>query len=207
MIYGALNHYVYPQLDVECQCKLCVVWRSERDAFDKFKRLTFDHDRSCMCWRCVRRRQLQQAFLAAAAKRELYCEFSWHASRHPSYGNTLMNWVSQELDANRETNGWWATLAQAYSLSFWLARFQSSLDPKSAAEEDEAPASLWCGWCGDDIPSGEFCSDTCRADHQASIAAERPRGPRLRLSDSALCVIASGMPPRTSGWAVSGIAA
>lgn len=124
--YTPLRHYQFPALDVECCCAICRSWRVEREAFDTIKALTYDHQRSCFCWRCKQRRQKQQSFLAAASKRELYCELSWHASRHAgTYGPVLMKWVSKEI--TKETDGWWATFGQSYPLSYWLARFQSAI--------------------------------------------------------------------------------
>ena len=182
--FSPLNHYVYPVLDVECTCSLCSVWRTQRDAFDEIKTITFNHQRSCMCWRCRRRRQLQQGFLAAASKRELYCEMSWHASRHPkSYGPQLMDWVRNEIVTNSESAGWWATFGQAYPISYWLARFQSAAyGPAAIDEEVEEQPKVWCGWCGDDMfdRQAEFCSDQCAADHAASM---RPKVRRVYLPD------------------------
>lgn len=216
--YGALNHYVYPVLDVECNCAMCRTWRLERDSFDDLKRQTLSHNRSCMCWRCQKRRQHQQSFLAAAAKRELYSEMSYHAANHPSYGPQLMNWVSTEIENDVETDGWWATLAQAYPLSYWFGRFQSSVYPESepaSAVVTVAAASTsgtvqrrrlrwWCDWCGEDLPQGriDYCSDMCSASASAS---GKPKLVRRRLSELvSTCVAAvSG----TNSWSASGVAA
>lgn len=126
MNFSALDHYTFPNLDVECTCKLCTQWRQARGVFDEAKMLTNDHTRSCMCWRCKKRRGLQQEFLAASSKRELFCELSYHASRHPAYGKHLMNWAMKEIN-QEQSNGWWATFGQSYPLSFWFARFQSAM--------------------------------------------------------------------------------
>ena len=125
--FSPIEHYNYPVLDVQCCCTLCTQWRRQRELFDEIKAVTFDHNRSCMCWRCRRRRQLQQGFLATSARRELYCELSWHASRHANtYGPQLMSWAAEEIKNWPETDGWWATISQALALSYWLSRFQSS---------------------------------------------------------------------------------
>lgn len=207
-VYPQLDHYNYPKLDVECACSICMTWRGLRNEFDQMKRLTLTHDRSCMCWRCCRRRSLQSSFLAAAAKRELFCEMSFHAARHPSYGDKLMNWVSLELAQNSETDGWWATLAQAYSLTFWFSRFQDSVHPgmRPTAQlvNGHKPAEQWwCGWCGEDLPDGRtgYCSDDCSADNQAFLA-QNQRRPRRRLIETAFGWVVSGaISMRTSGVA------
>lgn len=202
--FSGLSHYNYPQLDIECCCDLCSVWRQQRNLFDEMKRLTWMHNRSCMCWRCRKRREYQNNFLAAAARRELFCEMSFHASRHPSYGPKLMTWVSRELSENTETNGWWATFAQAYSLSFWFSKFQASLFPELHQEPvvkivAKAEAAPWCGWCGDTLPPGRtaYCNEDCYADYVAHRIANEPVPERRRLVET------------VSGWAyaASGIAA
>src|SRR4029077_1145303 len=133
----------------------------------------------CMCWRCRKRREYQNNFLAAASRRELYCEMSFHAAAHKkTKAPQLMNGVSKELPENPETNGWWSTLAQAYSLSFWFSRFQSSLFPEqeprpTAKLVEKPPPQVWCGWCGDDLPEGKtgYCNDDCYMDYVAHRVA------------------------------------
>jgi hypothetical protein len=133
-VFSPLEHYVFPTLDVECCCDLCQNWRTERVAFDEIKAVTFNHDRACMCWRCKKRRRLQQSFLAASSKRELFCELSWHAARHAkTYGPRLMVWVTGEIMDNTVTDGWWATLGQSYPISYWLLRFQSAFTSASCS--------------------------------------------------------------------------
>jgi hypothetical protein len=202
--YPPLEHYDYPSLDVACCCQLCTDWRHQRDFFDEMKRLTWTHNRSCMCWRCRKRREHQNNFLAAASRRELYCEMSFHASRHPNYGPKLMTWVSRELAESTETNGWWSTLAQAYSLSFWFSKFQGSLFPEErqypVAEIVEKPQpGSWCGWCGEDLLSGrtEYCNSDCYSDYLAHRVATQTKPERHRLVET------------VSGWVymVSGVAA
>lgn len=218
--FSPMEHFVYPILDVECGCAVCQEWRSQRDTFDELKRQTLSHDRSCRCWRCQKRRQHQQSFLAAAAKRELYSEMSYHAANHPSYGPTLMNWVEKEISDNDETDGWWATLAQAYPLSYWFGRFQSSMIPVPTppvggqllvngtnGHKPRRTLQWWCSWCGDDTPEigAKFCSDPCAADSAAYLAAGQPTQIRRKLTELVdSCVYAvSG----ASSWAASGVAA
>jgi hypothetical protein len=212
MIYEPLEHYSYPQLDVECSCNLCTDWRQHRDLFDEMKRLTWTHNRSCMCWRCRKRREYQNKFIAAASRRELYCEMSFHASRHPSYGPRLMAWVSRELAENTETNGWWSTLGQAYSLTFWFSKFQESICPESRIHPTvkivEKPLpQTWCGWCGEDLPMGKvgYCNEDCYTDYVAHRIATERKPERRRLIESV-----NGWIQAVSGCAstaVSGIAA
>ena len=122
-----LSHFNYPRLDVECMCNLCQNWRLWRKDYDHYKNLTADHSRSCLCWRCGKRRIAQQHFLAMASQRELYCELSYHASQHEkSYGPSLMSWIQHELRVNEASVGWWATIAQAKTLTHWFMRFQAS---------------------------------------------------------------------------------
>lgn len=122
-----LAHYEYPKVDIECTCNLCENWRLWRNQYDKYKVLTSDHIRSCFCWRCCRRREAQQHFLAMASQRELYCEMSYHAAQHAkTYGPHLMVWMSHELKNNEASVGWWATIAQTRTLVYWFMRFQAS---------------------------------------------------------------------------------
>lgn len=215
--FAPLNHFVYPVLDVECCCALCVTWRRKRDDFDEMKRLTLTHNRSCMCWRCRKRREYQTGFLAAAAKREFYSEMSFHANSHPAYGARLMQFAAETLQNNTESDGWWSTLAQAYSLSYWFAQFQASLYPEDRGklvDLETHRAATWCGWCGDDLPEGRslYCSEACEADYQAhELALNAPKRQRARISMSDMVsycgTVLSGMVSVTMSPAVSGMAA
>jgi hypothetical protein len=124
--FAPLEHFDYVRLDVQCCCPICTEWRTHRDSFEKYRLLTFTHNRSCICWRCRKKRQLQQKFLGASARRELYCEMSYHAARHPKYGSQLMHWVSDELEQSELSDGWWATFGQSYTLTYWFSKFQST---------------------------------------------------------------------------------
>lgn len=209
--YAPLNHYVYPVLDVECCCWICSEWRRQRDLFDDMKRLTLTHTRSCMCWRCRKRREHQNSFLAAASRRELYSEMSFHAAHNKSYGPVLMNWISRELAESTETDGWWSTLAQAYSLSLWFSKFQGAVYPESRVQAPVVKVPIpserwWCSWCGDDLPEGVslYCSDDCAVDHQAFTVVNLPRPPRRRLVETVsgwVQAISGHAPPAVSGVA------
>lgn len=198
-IYQPLEHFVYPVLDIECCCFLCTNWREQRGRFDFYKMLTLDHNRSCMCWRCQHRRILQQGFFAAASKRELYCEMSYHASlKAHSYGMQLMSWTTSVIEQSREPNGWWSTISQALTLTYWLARFQSETrisGVEGANGQHTIPTSGWCSWCGNDLPPhrvqycSEQCTDDAAADERTKWKAFFAPPQRLRLTSS---VVVSG---------------
>lgn len=134
VLFDHCAHYDYPQLDVSCTCKYCADWREKRRSFDHAKALTSDHSISCYCWRCVARRDLQTSYLAALNKRDIYCEISWHASKHKdSYGPTLMQWIDVVLQSDELGEGWWYTRAPYFPLRHFLYRFQAVFSTKIPA--------------------------------------------------------------------------
>lgn len=126
-VYGPMNHYDYPVLNVECECYFCSEWRSKRAEFDRWKKLTKGHARTCYCWRCCNRRDAFISFNAISSKREVYCELSWYASHNTKYGPQLMSWLSNGLRKEGEDrDGWWSTRSVYYPLYHFLHQFQQA---------------------------------------------------------------------------------
>lgn len=126
IIYPLTEHYCYPILNVECTCYFCNEWREKRTKFEQFKRMTAKHTRSCFCWRCCKKRDLQVVYLSALHKRDVFCELSWHASKHrDTYGPTFMKWVETELMNDKLGDGWWSTRSVYYPLYYFFHRFET----------------------------------------------------------------------------------
>lgn len=126
-IYDGLHHFNYPVLNVECECHFCTDWRAKRTEFEKWKRLTAGHSRSCYCWRCCNRREANIGYSASSNKRDVYSELSWYASGNSMYGPYLMKWIDEALkreDSSRD--GWWSTRSVCYPLSHFLIKFQTA---------------------------------------------------------------------------------
>ena len=124
MIYGPLEHYDYSVVTVECECHFCTDWRAKRTVFERWKRLTKGHGRSCYCWRCCNRRESHTSFAAADNKRDVYCELSWYAAQNNKYGPRLMSWMEKVLKTETMGDGWWSTRAPYYPPYHFLHRFQ-----------------------------------------------------------------------------------
>jgi hypothetical protein len=126
MTLGPLNHHEFPRVDIECTCNLCSDWREKRVEYETIRKFVYNHSKSCFCWKCCKCRELQLKYLAAQNKRDVYCELSWHFSKHPA-GPRFMGWLENELLTSEETDGWWSKTAPIYSLSHWVYLFKESL--------------------------------------------------------------------------------
>jgi len=118
-----LEHHDYPRLDVECCCRICKEWRERRVEYESLRRFVNHHSRSCFCWKCCRTRELQIEYLAVQNKRDVYCELSWHASKHNN-GSVMMKWLEKELMESDLSDGWWAKTSPVFSLGHWVWLFK-----------------------------------------------------------------------------------
>jgi hypothetical protein len=149
-----LDHYDITELD-DCACRYCDVWRKRRDLVDRARMLF--NARRCICrncaadpkntiWKCTTYQKAQYAFLAAANRRELWIEMSYHAKFGAEQdGNELMGWLDQKIRSMEVTakgksrDGWWALHAERTPLENWFCGFDNFARMKSLAR-----ASLEC---------------------------------------------------------------
>lgn len=125
VVYDGLHHYDYPTLNIECECYFCTEWRSKRSEFERWKKLTKGHARSCYCWRCCNRRDAFIAFNAISSKREVYSEISYYAAHNNKWGPKLATWMEAALRKEDESrDGWWSTRSVYYPLYHFLHKFQ-----------------------------------------------------------------------------------
>lgn len=124
-VFGALEHYNYPQLDQQCICLICHDWRT-----------TF------RTWRSAPRNfKLRSAYLAANNRRDLYCECSWHAKFSDEMfpeivGQQFMIWIRRIIDDRNERGDcWWEGRAPYLTLAFWMFLYRKSffLSPDTLA--------------------------------------------------------------------------
>lgn len=129
MIFAPLEHADYSLVDTNCECPVCVDWRTKFEAFKKIQPLVEGHDRGlggakCKCSRCCEMRRIRSLYLAALNRRDFYCEMAWHAGHHPS-GQEIMAWATREI---RDSNhSFWYMVSPRMTIGDWLSRFNTAI--------------------------------------------------------------------------------
>lgn len=144
-----LDHYDIGE-DDDCSCRYCNDWRVGRYVADK-ARMMFNA-RRCKCkncaanpnntiWKCASYMRAHNNHLAAANRRELWIEMSYHAKHGAEQdGRELMEWLDRTIRSMSLTkrgttkDGWWAFHSERLTLDYWFCRFDNFVRAKEIAK-------------------------------------------------------------------------
>lgn len=120
------QHFNYDELDDYCRCSLCEGVRAARAAYDASRANRPKHNRLCKCEGCTAPRAAFTRQLAAANKRDLYCEVSYLMTGGPEphrLARHCMGWLYERITQAPESTRWWAISADRIPLRKWLDDF------------------------------------------------------------------------------------
>lgn len=120
----------YSMLDQEdCGCQVCAEWTQRREEFIRATRsIPKGHKWSvCACGDCRFVGRFQLNLLAAANRRELLIEMSFHARYHSRHGAQVMAWITQELKGSSYTDNWCAQEMNRFPMERWLQRCEHAV--------------------------------------------------------------------------------
>lgn len=120
----------YNMLDEEiCGCGTCVDWDRRRKEFSRvIKLIPKGHKWTvCACSLCRFVGRFQLNLLAAANRRELLIEMSFHARFHSHHGGLVMNWLRVEMQNPTYTLNWCAQEMSRYPMERWLQRCEMAV--------------------------------------------------------------------------------
>lgn len=113
-------HWNYDELNrVNCQCQLCVDWRSKLQVYRDAAIDTFGHHRSCICQRCKHFRRSGSAYYAAQNRRNTASELAY-LTRNERYASGFFNWFKSEIGSGKYTDSWWRDKGDSRPLATWL---------------------------------------------------------------------------------------
>lgn len=120
----------YNMLDEEnCGCGICVDWEARRKEFNRvIKLIPRGHKWTvCACDMCRFVGRFQLNLLAAANRRELLIEMSFHARFHSHHGGLVMGWLDKEMRNPTYTINWCAQEMSRYPMERWLQRCETAV--------------------------------------------------------------------------------
>ncbi len=120
----------YNMLDEEiCGCATCIDWDLRRKEFTRATKLIpAGHKWTvCACDLCRFVGRFQLNLLAAANRRELLIEMSFHARYHSYHGGLVMNWLETEMRKPTYTMNWCAQEMSRYPMERWLQRCETAV--------------------------------------------------------------------------------
>jgi hypothetical protein len=120
----------YNMLDEElCGCNTCVDWDLRRKEFIRATGLIPKGHKwtVCNCAICRFVGQFQLNLLAAANRRELLIEMSFHARYHSRHGDMIMTWLAEEMRKPSYTDNWCAQEMSRYPMERWLKRCEMAI--------------------------------------------------------------------------------
>jgi len=83
-------------------------------------------------WLCLNYQKAKYELLAAANRRELIIEMSYHATFGDEQdGEELMEWVDGEVRNSKKGDGWWALHAERLTMDDWFVKFDRFARNKS----------------------------------------------------------------------------
>ena len=120
----------YSMLDEEdCGCTACVDWDIRRKEFLRaIKLIPKGHKWTvCACDLCRFVGRFQLNLLAAANRRELLIEMSFHARYHSHHGKLVMDWLEAEMRNPSYTINWCAQEMSRYPMERWIQRCETAV--------------------------------------------------------------------------------
>lgn len=114
-----------------CGCGVCVEWRLRREELARAMRLVPRGHRwsICACGDCRFVGRMQLNCIAAANRRDLLIEVSFHASHHSRHGGAVMDWLDRQLRLPRYDTAWCAYELGRRPVDEWLTRCEAELSP------------------------------------------------------------------------------
>lgn len=112
-----------------CGCAVCVDWDARRTEFTRATRLIPQGHKwtVCACDLCRFVGRFQLNLLAAANRRELLIEMSFHARYHSHHGKLVMTWLAAEMRNPSYTMNWCAQEMSRYPMERWLQRCETAV--------------------------------------------------------------------------------
>lgn len=128
---SAQEHYLFSEVD-QCGCKICTEWETRRgELVEAFKLIPKGHKWStCGCAVCRVIGRIQLNHLAAANRRDLLIETSFHARYHSPFGVQIMKWLDEELCKPNYTDNWCAQEMTRYPLEWWFRKCEAVVGPR-----------------------------------------------------------------------------
>jgi hypothetical protein len=120
----------YSMLDQEdCGCAICMDWARRRGEFLRAtKNIPDGHKWSiCACNDCRFVGRFRLNLLAAANRRELLIEMSFHARFHSRHGAQVMDWIIKEMAKPGYTDNWCAQEMNRLPMERWLQRCENAV--------------------------------------------------------------------------------
>lgn len=125
---SAEAHYGFDEL-VDCGCAICVEWTVRRAEFVSATSLIPKGHKwtVCGCDACRFVGRFQMNYLAAANRRDLLIEMSFHAWYHSLHGARVMEWYRQEIQNPVYSDNWMAQEFTRYPMERWLMKCNTAL--------------------------------------------------------------------------------
>lgn len=120
----------YNMLDqANCGCVACTDWDLRRKEFYRATKLIPKGHKwtVCACGLCRFVGRFQLNLLAAANRRELMIEMSFHARYHSRHGGLVMDWLAREMTNPTYTVNWCAQEMSRYPMERWLQRCEMAV--------------------------------------------------------------------------------
>jgi hypothetical protein len=120
----------YDMLDEgDCGCMACADWDLRRQEFIRVTKLIPKGHKwtVCACALCRFVGRFQLNLLAAANRRELLIEMSFHAHFHSRHGKLVMDWLEQEMCNPIYTINWCAQEMSRYPMERWIKRCETAV--------------------------------------------------------------------------------
>ena len=130
-----LEHYTFTE-GASCGCAICVEWKTRHLEFVSSSKLVPKGHRwsTCTCDACRFVGRMHLNALAAANRRDLLIEASFHARYHSPHGDLVMGWVRDEIAKPNYTDNWCAQEMGRYPLEWWFRKCQASIGPVVSGE-------------------------------------------------------------------------
>ena len=130
-----LEHYMFTE-GASCGCAICVEWKTRHLEFVSSSKLVPKGHRwsTCTCDACRFVGRMHLNALAAANRRDLLIETSFHARYHSLHGSLVMDWVRGEIAKPAYTDNWCAQEMGRYPLERWFRKCQAAIGPVVSGE-------------------------------------------------------------------------
>jgi hypothetical protein len=131
-----IAHYDYDELEEkgrECTCALCENYRTTFAIYDEYRIMCRGHERSCSCYLCTQKNEVQISYLAALSQRDTYCELSYLTVGHSrkKLAPQFLGWLySRMTDPTYRSEKWWAIKGPCKSLAEWMIEWQIANLPR-----------------------------------------------------------------------------
>lgn len=129
-------HFDYDELEAEgseCKCALCESYRTTFATYNEHRIMCKGHSRSCSCYLCTQKNEVQLSYLAALSQRDTYCELSYLTVGRDrrKLAPHFLGWLYKKMtDPSYHSEAWWAIKAPCKSLAEWMLEWQITHLPR-----------------------------------------------------------------------------